>query len=146
MCNVSVKLASHAGVFRRARISSLPTREEIRAPLKTPAWDTVKSKLQHPPPGAYCGHLQQQQQQQVYSVLPFCTGATEEFDYQSLPGGGEFDPHGLWVGNLNCTLDFMRNLSRGELSWGTWYWRIFIEQIVRLWPIGYRVCAVFEGI
>ena len=30
-----------------------------------------------------------------------------EFDYQSLPGGGEFDPHALGVGNLNCTLDFM---------------------------------------
>ena len=23
------------------------------------------------------------------------------------PGGGEFDPHVLGVGNLNCTLDFM---------------------------------------
>jgi len=30
-----------------------------------------------------------------------------EFDYQSLPGGGEFDPHAVGVGNLNCTLDFM---------------------------------------
>ena len=34
---------AHAGVFRGARISSLPIipfvgREEIRAPLKTPAW------------------------------------------------------------------------------------------------------------
>ena len=33
-----------------------------------------------------------------------------EFDYQSLPGDGEFDPHALGVGNLNCTLDFMWNL------------------------------------
>ena len=32
-------LASHAGVFRGARISSLVGREEIRAPLKTPAWE-----------------------------------------------------------------------------------------------------------
>ena len=32
-------IASHAGVFWGARISSLPTREEIRAPLKTPAWE-----------------------------------------------------------------------------------------------------------
>ena len=35
-------LASHAGVFRGVRFSSLPTfvgREEIRAPLKTPAWE-----------------------------------------------------------------------------------------------------------
>ena len=31
----------------------------------------------------------------------------KKFDYQSLPGGGEFDPHALGVGNLNCTLDFM---------------------------------------
>ena len=35
--------ASHAGVFSGARISSLPTkfvgRDEIRAPLKTPAWE-----------------------------------------------------------------------------------------------------------
>ena len=30
-----------------------------------------------------------------------------EFDHQSLPGGGEFDPHALGVGNLNSTLDFM---------------------------------------
>ena len=30
-----------------------------------------------------------------------------EFDYRGLPGGGEFDPHALVVGNLNCTLDFM---------------------------------------
>ena len=32
-------VASHAGVFRGARISSLPTPQEIRAPLKTPAWE-----------------------------------------------------------------------------------------------------------
>ena len=30
-----------------------------------------------------------------------------EFDYESLPGGGGFDPHALGVGNLNCILDFM---------------------------------------
>ena len=30
-----------------------------------------------------------------------------EFDYQSLPRGGEFDPHALGVENLNCTLHFM---------------------------------------
>ena len=33
-------IASHAGVFRGARISSLPMgREQIRAPLKMPAWE-----------------------------------------------------------------------------------------------------------
>ena len=32
-------VASHAGDFRGARISSLPTRDEIRASLKTPAWE-----------------------------------------------------------------------------------------------------------
>ena len=31
-------VASHAGVFRGARFSSLP-RDEKRAPLKTPAWE-----------------------------------------------------------------------------------------------------------
>ena len=41
-------IASHAGVFRGARISSLPTgREEIRAPLKMPAWEAkVDNTLQ----------------------------------------------------------------------------------------------------
>jgi len=29
------------------------------------------------------------------------------FDYQSLPGGGEFEPHAKGVGNLNRSLDFM---------------------------------------
>ena len=32
-------LASHAGVFRGARFSSLLVRDEKRAPLKTPAWE-----------------------------------------------------------------------------------------------------------
>ena len=39
----------------------------------------------------------------------FAIPGRTEFDYQSLPGGGEFDPHVLGVGNLNCTLDFMLN-------------------------------------
>ena len=34
-------VASHAGVFRGARFSSLP-RDEKRAPLKTPAWEANK--------------------------------------------------------------------------------------------------------
>ena len=37
----------------------------------------------------------------------FAVPGRREFDYQSLPGGGEFDPHALGVGSLNCTLDFM---------------------------------------
>ena len=32
------------------------------------------------------------------------------FDYQSLPGGGEFDPHAKGVENLNRSLDFMWDL------------------------------------
>ena len=32
-------LASHAGVFRGARFSSLRGRDEKRTPLKTPAWE-----------------------------------------------------------------------------------------------------------
>ena len=34
-------IASHAGVFRGARFSSLPTNDEKRAPLKTPAWEAM---------------------------------------------------------------------------------------------------------
>ena len=36
-------LASHAGVFRGACISSLPTRDEWRAPPKTPSWEAKKA-------------------------------------------------------------------------------------------------------
>ena len=35
----------------------------------------------------------------------FAVPGRREFDYQSLPG--EFGPHALGVGNLNCTLDFL---------------------------------------
>ena len=40
-CQVTVHLplASYAGVFRRARPSSLVGRDERRAPLKTPVWE-----------------------------------------------------------------------------------------------------------
>ena len=48
----------------------------------------------------------------------FAVPGRREFDYQCLPGGGEFDPYALGVGNLNCTLDFMWNLWRGELHGG----------------------------
>ena len=75
----------------------------------------------------------------------FAVPGRREFDYQSLPGGGEFDPHALGVGNLNCTLNFMWNLWRGKLLWGMLFWRIFEENIVLLWPIGYEVCVAFEG-
>ena len=34
-------LAFHEGVFRESRTSSLPT-DEIRAPLKTPAWEATQ--------------------------------------------------------------------------------------------------------
>ena len=40
----------------------------------------------------------------------FAAPGRREFNYQSLPGGGELDPHALGRGggaNLNCTLDFM---------------------------------------
>ena len=37
----------------------------------------------------------------------FAVLGRREFDYQSLPGGGEFDPHALGMGNLNCALDFI---------------------------------------
>ena len=56
---------------------------------------SVKSKLQHAPPGI------------PRAFDTFDVPGRREFDYQSLPRGGEFDPHALGVGNLNCTLDFM---------------------------------------
>ena len=37
----------------------------------------------------------------------FAVPERREFDKQSLPGVGEFDPRALGVGNLNRTLDFM---------------------------------------
>ena len=40
-------------------------------------------------------------------IWHLCRPGRREFDYQSVPGGGEFDPHALGVGDLNCTLDFM---------------------------------------
>ena len=56
---------------------------------------SVKSKLQHAPPGI------------PRAFDTFAVPGRREFDYQSFPEGGEFDPHALGVGNLNCTLDFM---------------------------------------
>ena len=48
-----------------------------------------------PPPGIH------------WAFNTFAIPERREFDHQSLPGGGEFDPHALEVGNLNSTLDFM---------------------------------------
>ena len=58
---------------------------------------SVKSKLQHAPlpPGT----------PRVFDT--FAVSGRREFDYQSLPGSGEFDPHALGVASLNCTFDFM---------------------------------------
>ena len=47
----------------------------------------------------------------------FVVPERREFDYQSLPGCGEFDPHAKGVGNLNRSLDFMWNL------WALCTWR-----------------------
>ena len=57
---------------------------------------SVKSKLQHPPPPGI-----------PWAFDTFAVAGRREFDYQSLPGGGEFDLHALEVGNLNYTLSFM---------------------------------------
>ena len=56
---------------------------------------SVKSKLQHDPPG------------KPRAFDTFAVPGRRVFDYQGLPGGGEFDLHALGVGNLNCTHDFM---------------------------------------
>ena len=58
---------------------------------------SVKSKRQHAPPPRGIPR----------AFDTFAVPGRREFDYQSLSGGGEFDPHALGVGNLNCTLDFM---------------------------------------
>ena len=58
---------------------------------------SVKSKLQHLPPPLGIPR----------AFDTFAVPGRKEFDYQSLPGGGEFEPHALGVGNLDCTLDFM---------------------------------------
>ena len=47
----------------------------------------------------------------------FVVPGRREFDYQSLPGCGKFDPHAKGVGNLNRSLDFMWNL------WALCTWR-----------------------
>ena len=56
-----------------------------------------------------------------------------EFDYQSLPRGGEFDPHALGVENLNCTLCEISGVASYHRGRG-----------VRGFP--WKDCAVFEGI
>ena len=69
---------------------------------------SVKSKLQHPPPplpGI------------PWAFDTFVVPGRREFDYQSLPGSGEFDPHAKGVGNLNRSLDFMWNV------WALCTWR-----------------------
>ena len=58
---------------------------------------SVKSKLQHAPPPPRIPR----------AFDTFAIPGRREFDYQSFPGYGEFDPHALGVGNLNYTLDFM---------------------------------------
>ena len=82
----------------------------------------------------------------------FADTGRREFDYQSLPGGGEFDTHALGVGNLNCTLDFMWHVS---VLWATLadaLWNDFKEKdcgFAANWPRSkglHKICAVFEGI
>ena len=73
----------------------IPTSRKVLSAKSSTRNVSVKSKLQHPPPGI------------PRAFDTFTVPGRREFDYQSLPGGGEFDPHALGVGNLNCTLDFM---------------------------------------
>ena len=69
---------------------------------------SVKSKLQHAPPG------------KPWAFDTFAVPGRREFDYQRLPRGGEFDPHALGVGNLNSTLDFMFGVASYHWElWGT---------------------------
>ena len=101
---------------------------------------SVKSKLQHAPPGI------------PRAFDTFAVPGRREFDYQSLQGGGEFDPHALGVGDLNCILDFMENLWRGGLSWGDAVLEDFRGKdsvFVASWLRGKglnKLCAVFVKI
>ena len=63
------------------------------------AYVSVKSKLQHPPPPGI-----------PRAFDTFVVQGRREFDYQSRPRGGEFDPHAKGVGNLSRSLEFMWNL------------------------------------
>ena len=109
------------------RLKNALTRANLRNVSQ--CYVSVKSKLQHPPfPRAYPGHL---------TPLPSRGGGN--LIIRDFQGVGVGFP--LGVGNMNCTLNFMWNLWRGELSWGTWCWRIFVEKIVLLWPIGYKARA-----
>ena len=52
-------------------------------------------------------------QRSLLRAYTFAVPGRREFDYQSLPGGGEFAPHALGVWNLNCTLDRFHMKSHG---------------------------------
>ena len=72
---------------------------------------SVKSKLQHPPP-PHPGTPR--------AFDTFVVSGRREFDYQSLPGCGEFEPHargwGIWtVVSISCEIS--GRFARDELSW-----------------------------
>ena len=61
---------------------------------------SVKSTLQHSPTPGHTPGIPR-------AFDTFAVPGRRELDYQSRPGGGEFDPGVSGVGNLICTLDFM---------------------------------------
>ena len=77
-------------------------------------------------------------------------GKRRAFDTFAVPGRREFDYQssrewGIWSpcfrgGECELHLRFhVKSLAwRGEPSWGKRCWRIFVEKIVPLWPIGYE--------
>ena len=73
---------------------------------------SVKSKLQHAPPGI------------PRAFDTFAVPGRREFDYQSLPGGGEFELH--------------PRFHVKSLAWRAMWDAVFVEKIVSLWPIGYE--------
>ena len=80
----------------------------------------------------------------------FAVPGRREFDYQRVPGGGEFYSHAYGVGvktvaSISCEISV--RFACGELSWRTQCWRIFVEKIDWLPGKGLnKLCAVFEGI
>ena len=67
----------------------------------------------------------------------FAVPGRREFGYQSLPGGGEFDPHAFRGGEFELHPRFHVKFLAWRAIMGTWCYRIFVEKIVPLWPIGY---------
>ena len=102
---------------------------------------SVKSKLQHAPPGI------------PRAFDTFAVPGRREFDYQNLPGGGEFDSLALGAGNLKA-FELHPRLHVKSLAWRAIMGDAVLEDFrgkdcafVANWLRGKglnKLCAVFE--